>query len=248
MAISFNRLFPDAGAVSVAELLTGWESEIRSQNSGSSPRLSLNFAVTADGSVTLADGKSGGIGGSADLELFRALRDRVDAVMAGTATIATEGYRRICPDPNRRQQREQRGLAADPLAVTLSRSGVLPLAAPIFNDPAQRTIAFVPSGRSESNSGGVEYVELESVTPAAAVSHLAGLGVNSVLCEGGPRLMSALAGADLIDDIFLTVSPILAGGGQGLTTGAPLATPTPLELRHVAEHDGALLIRWARAS
>ena len=208
----------------------------------------MNFAVTADGSVTLADGKSGGIGGSADLEMFRALRDRVDAVMAGTATIATEGYRRICPDPERRQQREDRGLTADPLAVTLSRSGVLPLDAPIFNDPAQETVAFVPTGAAGAASGGVKYVELAQVTPTSAFSHLAELGVTSVLCEGGPTLLSALAAAGLVDDIFLTVSPLLAGGGQGLTAATPLETPTPLELRHVAEHGGALLIRWSRAA
>jgi riboflavin biosynthesis pyrimidine reductase len=248
VAVTFNRLFPTPGAVSVDELLSDWESEIRAPSHAARPRLSLNFAVTADGSASLADGKSGGIGGSGDLEVFRALRDRVDAVMAGTATIATEGYRRICPVPGRRQQREQRGLAADPLAVTLSRSGVLPLDAPIFNDPDQSTIAFVPSGISGSITGGVEYVELEPVTPGAALGHLAGIGVASVLCEGGPRLMSALAAEDLIDDVFLTVSPMLAGGGQGLTSGAPLETPTPLALRHIAEHDGAMLIRWARSN
>lgn len=245
MSVVFNRLVPAPARVSVDELLAEWQPH--AVEGAPRPRLAINFAVTADGVAALADGKSGGIGDEGDLVLFRALRDRVDAVLAGTQTIATEGYRRLVRDEARRAEREQRGLKADPLAVTISRSGILPLDAPMFNDAEQRTVAFVPAGmRSPHPPGGVEEVELKPVTPEAALAHLAGLGVRSILCEGGPKLVSALAGADLIDDIFMTVAPKLAGGGPGMTAGAPLDTPTPLTLAHAAESDGALFIRWTR--
>jgi riboflavin biosynthesis pyrimidine reductase len=210
--------------------------------------VAINFAVTADGSSTLSDGKSGGIGDEGDLAMFRALRDRVDAVMAGTTTMAVEGYRRLIRDDERRAERVVRGLIADPLAVTISRSGVLPLAAPIFGDPHQRTIAFVPTGKgSDDPPPGLEEVELAGVTPQAALEHLARLGVRSVLCEGGPNLVSALAAGDLIDDVFLTIAPKFAGGNEsGVTTGPPLASPIEFELAHIAEREGSLFIRWSR--
>ena len=284
MSVNFNLLYPRLTAVDVDALLADWNPH--SGVDDDRPRVSINFAVTADGSAALADGKSGGIGDQGDLVVFRGLRDRVDAVLAGTQTIAAEGYRRLVRDDARRAERVGRGLLADPLAATISRSGVLPLDAPMLSDRGQRTVAFVPFGFGEHEApiagigqvdatgahpgdtdvetgqgagsvyptddghptvtGGVERVELNPVTPAAALAHLAGMGVRSVLCEGGPRLVSALAGADLVDDVFLTIAPKLAGGGPGMTSGAPLNTPTELQLAHVAEREGSLFLRWSR--
>lgn len=245
MSVEFNRLHPSPATVDVDGLLEDWDPH--SPEGADRPRIAINFALTADGVAALADGKSGGIGDEGDLFLFRALRDRVDAVCAGTGTIAVEGYRRLIRDDARRAERVGRGLIADPLAVTISRSGVLPLDTPMLSDPEQRTIAFVPAGGgSDDPPGGVEEVELDQVTVSAAMTHLGGMGVRSVLCEGGPRLVSALAGADLVDDVFITIAPKFSGGGPGMTDGAPLVTPTQLELRHVAERAGSLFVRWSR--
>jgi 5-amino-6-(5-phosphoribosylamino)uracil reductase len=284
VTVNYNLLIPRQAVVDVDALLAEWDPHAGVDDAR--PRVSVNFAVTADGSAALADGKSGGIGDQGDLAVFRGLRDRVDAVLAGTQTIAAEGYRRLVRDDARRAERVGRGLVADPLAATISRSGVLPLGAPMLSDLGQRTVAFVPLGFGEHEAanghsdqaaatesqpsdpadasaygedaaqaaddpssvvaGGVERVELNPVTPEAALAHLAGMGVRSVLCEGGPRLVSALAGADLVDDVFLTIAPKLAGGGPGMTSGAPLNTPTTLQLTHVAEREGSLFLRWSR--
>ncbi len=55
-------------------------------------------------------------------------------------------------------------------------------------------------------------------------------GVRSLLCEGGPHLHAQLLQADLIDELFVTHAPKLAGGeGTGLVAGLPEAE-RPLEL------------------
>jgi riboflavin biosynthesis pyrimidine reductase len=166
--------------------------------------------------------------------------------MAGTATIAAEGYGRLIRDPARRAARTARGLEGDPLAVMITRSGDLPLEAPIFAAPEQRIAAFVPVGcEYRGVAARLELTHLDPVEPEIAFEMLGAGGIRSILCEGGPRVVSGLAAANLIDDVFLTVAPKLAGGGRtGLVDGPPLRVPRQLELAAVAERAGSLFIHW----
>jgi riboflavin biosynthesis pyrimidine reductase len=72
--------------------------------------------------------------------------------------------------------------------------------------------------------------------------------VRALLCEGGPTVFGALLHEDLVDELFLTVSPSLAGGGMDptITRGPELPEVAELELIWVLEHDGALFLRYAR--
>ena len=245
MSEVYTRLWPGRAEVSASTLLDDWNP---AAGVGSPrPRVAVNYAVTADGAVSLDDGRSGGIGDDGDLAIFKALRDRVDAVLAGTSTVAVEGYHRIIRDPARQRERVARGLAPNPLAVLISRSGVLPLDAPMLADPEQEVTAFVPSGVASGAAENVVQVELDPVTPGEALAELHRRGVRSVLCEGGPKLVAALAAEGLIDDLFVTVAPILAGGGaMGIANGPPLPSSTQLALAHLAERNGSLFIRWSR--
>jgi 5-amino-6-(5-phosphoribosylamino)uracil reductase len=91
------------------------------------------------------------------------------------------------------------------------------------------------------------------VSVSEAISALAGLGHARILTEGGPVLLAQLAAAGLLDDLCLTVSPILVGGNAGrILTGPPgsppLAhSPQPLRLAHVLAEDGFLFCRYLRA-
>ena len=91
------------------------------------PYVVANFIASVDGAVTV-DGASGGLNRFApgDGTVFHALREQADAVLAGTSTIAEEGYGRLVPDETARARRAAGGLAPDPLAVVLSRSGDVP--------------------------------------------------------------------------------------------------------------------------
>jgi riboflavin biosynthesis pyrimidine reductase len=67
-----------------------------------------------------------------------------------------------------------------------------------------------------------------------------------VLCEGGPRLAGALTAADLVDEICLTVSPLLAGGDAGRMTAGPPGPARPMALRHILADEDMLFLRYAR--
>ncbi len=71
-------------------------------------------------------------------------------------------------------------------------------------------------------------------------------GVRSILCEGGPSLNASLLAAGLVDELFLTTVPKLAGGAGALTIvgAAPLDEPLDAELQWLLECDGELFARY----
>lgn len=247
--MELRRLYPDAGAVEAADLLAG--EDLGAGAPAGRPRVIANFAVTLDGRAAIG-GRSGPIGGAADHEIFHGLRTSVDAVLAGTGTLATERYGRLVRDAARRERRAAAGLDADPLAVLVTRSGDVPFDIPLFADATSRVVIHTASADLEAPTVGAEVRVVrhrpdEPLLPRALAHLRAQDGVRSLLCEGGPTLLAGLLRDALVDELFLTMAPLLAGGGEPLTltTGPPLEVPAPLELTWALEHESALFLRYA---
>ncbi len=227
MPVHVRRLHPDpAGAVDPEALLH--EARLADRAPAARPYVVANMVASADGRAAVA-GTSGALGGEADRAMFFALRGAVDAVLAGAGTLRAERYGRLVRRPERRAARVTRGLAADPVALVLSRSGDVP-DAPMLGDPAQPRAV---------------YTGADAADPARALRRVrAEHGVRTVLCEGGPALNAALLAAGVLDELFLTVAPQLAGGADPLTILGPAAPPARLELVWVLEGGGDLLLRY----
>jgi riboflavin biosynthesis pyrimidine reductase len=74
-------------------------------------------------------------------------------------------------------------------------------------------------------------------------------GIRSVLSEGGPTLLSGLIGDAVLDELFLTVAPLVAGPGEKpLLDGDALGEPAPFEITWELEHDGFLFLRYHAVS
>jgi riboflavin biosynthesis pyrimidine reductase len=87
----------------------------------------------------------------------------------------------------------------------------------------------------------------DNVDLARAVSALAKQGNTNVLSESGPGIAAQLAAADLLDEVCLTVAPLLAvGEARRILDGVALAPPSVLELGHMLEADGYLFLRYRR--
>jgi riboflavin-specific deaminase-like protein len=243
-----RRLLPDPGPTSVGKQLE--ELELAAQAHDDRPYVITNFAITLDGRATI-HGRSGPIGSEVDTEMLVGLRSKVDAVMIGAGTLRVERYGRVVPDPERRAQRERDGLPHDPLAVVVSGRLDIPWDGPLFTEGGGRVLIFTASETEPPETKTPVRVVRHSdrVDLAAALTHLrTERGVRCLLCEGGPLVHAQLIEAGLVDELFVTHAPKLAGGeGPGLVRGLP-ELERPLELAWLLEHDGELFARYRTLS
>ena len=213
------------------------------------PLIVANFVSSADGKATVA-GRSRGLGGPADRAAFHLLRSQVDAILAGTGTLQAENYGRLIREPELEARRRSQGRAGQPLAVIVSRSGQVPWEIPLLADPDSRVVLFAPAGTEiPETAADVELAPLDAPDDLSAV--MASLrerhGVRSLLCEGGPGLLGALLAAGLLDELFLTLAPALAGGEEiPVSTGPSPGDPLALDLVSALSSDGTLLLRYRR--
>ncbi len=220
---------------------------------GAVRHLRANFVCSADGAVSVA-GRSGGLSGPADKRVFTTLRDLADVVLVGAGTARAEGYRPARADPSRRAARREAGLAEVPTIALVSSALALDPGLPVLAEAEVRTIvvthAAAPAGARTALAGVADLViaGADRVDLASALDQLAARGLARVLCEGGPRLLGSLLAADLVDELCLTVSPLVVGPGAGrIVAGPPVDAVQPVRLVHALEEDGALFLRYALA-
>jgi 5-amino-6-(5-phosphoribosylamino)uracil reductase len=246
--MEFRQLLPEQTRVDVGELLSSLELSSRAPDDR--PYTIANFVASADGRATF-EGRSGALGDDGDSAMFHGLREQVDAVMAGTRTLEIERYGRILGKPERRRRREERGLAPEPLACVISRSGRFPMDIPLFSESEARIVLFAPMEIViEQCAANVEVVRLDpgELTLTTAMRALRSeFGVRSLLCEGGPTMFGSLLGEGVVDELFLTLAPKLTGGGTGptITSGPELAEPAELKLAWLLERNGSVYLRYS---
>ncbi|WP_425565629.1 pyrimidine reductase family protein [Pilimelia columellifera] len=215
--------------------------------------LRVNFVTSLDGAVAI-DGLSAGLSGPADKRVFGVLRMRCDALLVGAGTVRDEGYRAVRLDARRRAWRTAQGRAPFPVLVVVSRSLALdPTSAPFAEAPVRPvvlTCANAPADRRTALARVADVIAVgeQDVDLGAGVQQLRERGLAELLSEGGPQLFGALTGADLVDELCLTVAPLLAGPGAGrITAGEPVA-PQTLALRQLLAAGDLLLTRYGRSA
>ncbi len=214
------------------------------------PYVLANMVASLDGRVAL-DGGSTGLGGEGDRAMFFALRGVVDAVLVGTATVRAETFGRLVASQERRAAREALGLAGDPWLVLPTRSGDVPWEAPLFDAPEQPVAVVCRPGAVRVPEGvraRVEVVEVDEPSPLAALAALqTSHGVRAALCEGGPTVLGALVAEGGLDELFLTLAPVLAGGATDalrIVAGLDVDAARRLRLEWVLRDGGDLLLRY----
>lgn len=246
--MDFRRLYPQADSVTIERHVPGLGLADRAPEGR--PFTIANFVSSLDGRASL-QGRSGGLGDDGDKALFRALRRASDAVLVGTGTLGAENYGRIVADADARRARVAKGLAPEPLAVTVTRSGRLPLEIPLFAEPEARMVVFsaadVDLGDTQAQ---VQVVRMPSdqLTFSAALAHLrTEHGVRLLLCEGGPTVLGSLLREAVLDQLCLSLAGKLAAGGDAaaITSGPELREPADAVLEEALERAGTLFLRYA---
>lgn len=237
-----------------------------SAGSASRPWTRGNMVASADGAAA-AGGLSGGLSSPGDRRVFWLLRGLADVIMVGAGTARTEGYHPTKGKDNWAELGLRAGRPAAPPLALVSRALALDPAAPLIGDAPKdaRTIVITcaasPADRRAELDRVADVIVAgdDAVDLTTALAALADRGLGRVLCEGGPTLLTSLAAARVLDELCLTLSPVLAGPSAVRITARPLtAHPEPtgpgaaeaafpaqgLRLAHVLEEDGNLLVRY----
>lgn len=215
------------------------------------PWLRTNFVTSIDGAVAV-HGRSRHLSSPADRRVFAMLRMRCDALLVGAGTLRDEGYGPLRMDERQRDWRTRHGLATHPVMVILSRTLDLDPSLAAFTGAPERAIviapASAPADRRAALAGTTEVLTAgeDSVDLPAAVAELHRRGLRQILSEGGPQVLGGLTAADLVDEMCLTVAPVLAGAGAGRITAGPASPLRPMSLEQVLAADGTLFLRYLR--
>ncbi|QFU91333.1 pyrimidine reductase family protein [Amycolatopsis sp. YIM 10] len=247
-----RQLWPQNGSrndLTTADLerLYGYPEEL------SKPWVQVNFVTSADGAVTVAD-KSEGLSHPADKRIFGIGRALCDVVLVGAGTVIAENYRGVRLGEQRVETRRKLGMAEiPPIAVVTARCSIEPDSA-LFTDakvpPIVLTTEGAPKARREALAeAGAEVIIAGPLTVdlTAALEELGRRGLRRVNCEGGPHLFGALISENLVDQLCLTVAPLLAGAGAGrIAEGRETLVPRELALASILHEDGFTMFRYRR--
>jgi riboflavin-specific deaminase-like protein len=209
------------------------------------PYVRVNFVASADGAMSV-EGRSAGLGSPADRRVFLLLRELADVLLVGAGTVRAEDYGGA--------RRPTRGTERPPPVAVVTGSARLDPASRLFTDTRVPPIVLTsesapPERRERLAAAGADVVVLERLTPDLVLAELARRGLHRVLCEGGPTLFGELVAADAVDELCLTVAPLLAGGAAGRIAAGPQGGHLRrLELADALHEDGVLLLRYRRGT
>jgi riboflavin biosynthesis pyrimidine reductase len=225
----------------------------RASASGGRGWVRANMVTSADGAATIR-GRSHDLSGDADRSLFALLRTLSDVILVGAGTARAERYAAVLPHELWPGLRD--GAAAPvPAIAVVTRRVSLDLSSPLLTAalPGARTIIITTEQapaelRAEAaRNADVIVAGDDTADLAFALDELAKRGFRRVLAEGGPQLLGQLAAAELLDELCLTISPLVASGAAGrIAVGSSAVQTGQLMLRHVIEDQGYLFCDYTR--
>lgn len=210
--------------------------------------LRVNFVSSLDGAAT-HNGRSDGLGDTADRRIFDLLRYEADVVLVGAGTLRDEGYGGFRVSDQAVSWRTDAGLPPHPILATVSGSLSLDPASPLFADapvrPIVYTVASAPADRRAALDRVADVVEVgeTDVDFVRLREDLASRGLHRIHSEGGPGVFGSLLVAGAVDALHLTLAPSVESGDARRITHGPLA-PTGAQLASVLRSGDELLLHY----
>ncbi len=188
------------------------------------PRVLANFARSVDGKVSTRNHTPSGFTSPRDKATLLAIRALGDAVIAGRNTVAADTMSMALPDTGLQRARRKRGQSPEPIRVIISGRGRFDPDWKVFTTPGAPRILFSTSVMPAQRQRALASLADIHLDPGARID-LPGVlrtlrrdyDVETLVCEGGPGLFRSLAEIDAIDEIFLTVAPVIFGGAKAPT-------------------------------
>jgi riboflavin biosynthesis pyrimidine reductase len=208
-----------------------------------------NMIASVDGGATV-DGRAGGLAGPGDRVLFKVMREIADVVLVGAGTVRAENYSGAQLSAASRQARQARGQSEIPPIAVVTASGALDPNSRLFALTDTPPLIFTTNAsvvatrdrlHDQADVLDASTADPIHVDPAAVLAELARRGLYRVLCEGGPTLLGDIVAANLLDELALTVAPMLVAGSPPRVVRSASPASTQLATEHILTDDGGYL-------
>jgi riboflavin biosynthesis pyrimidine reductase len=197
------------------------------------PWLRTNFVATLDGAAYDHNGVTASLGGPTDTKLFAHLRSIADVILVGAGTTRVERYGPDSPTPiavvSRRLDIPERLQCPGVTVVTTTDAD------------AELIAALRDTGVDVLTHGEI------SVDWRGVLGAFAARGWRKINCEGGPHLHGELVSHGLVDDLCLTIAPVLAAGDAPRIAHGRMPVTMNMRLAHALPVDDVLFTRWVRS-
>ncbi len=247
-----ERIFPEPAVLSSAALEAELLAAPPENRKSNRPWVSFNFIASIDGAASM-EGLSGQLGNAWDQRVFSLLRQSADVIVVGAQTIRAEGYGGELLSPAAQAWRHQNWLAPHPPLAIVSGSLNLDPSLEVFTKaPVRPLVLTISSASQERRSALTEVADVLNVGEEALdVDRLIGAlnerGYKNIHSEGGPTLLGSFAAANRVDELNLTVSPLLVGGSaRRIAHGAAGEAAHSMELARILKADSMLFLRYVR--
>lgn len=196
------------------------------------PHTTVVLAMSADGKIADEKRSPARFGSAADKTHLEQQIAQADGVLFGAGTLRAYGTTLRVSHPDWLEQRQQQQKPPQPVQIVCSRSAVFDPQLAFFRQPVPRWLLTSADGAQRWQGSPaferilvIETSDAEDTEDAetdwvVALRQLKQAGLNRLVVSGGGQLVASLLAADLIDELWLTVCPLLLGGAQA---------PTPVE-------------------
>jgi riboflavin biosynthesis pyrimidine reductase len=214
-----------------------------------------NMISSLDGGAT-DDGSSGGLAGPGDRVLFNLMRQEADVILVGASTVRIENYSGAQMSAAQRQDRQSRGQTEVPPIAVITHSADFEHDAKLFTrsevPPLIMTCSESAADATRRFGGVAEVIDAsgpqsDRVDPATVLKILAARRLCRVLTEGGPSLLSLFIEHDLLDELCVTIAPILVAGLARRIASGPGVAHTRMRRSHLlTDGEGYLYTRYVK--
>ncbi len=240
----FRTLGPRSEEVDVLDLYMNDTRSVEGR-----PWVMLNMVASIDGATAL-HGTSTDLGDEDDQRLFHVLRTVSDVILVGAGTVRAEDYGPVALSEEKRALREAEGRPSAPLLAIVTGRLNLDPDARVFSNSEYRPMVITSTdadpGKLALLGDAAEVVILGELTPEAILSQLG--AASAILCEGGPTLNGQFVASGLVDEINVTVSPLLVSGNSyRIARGDDADPPLGMRLDRALLGERSLFLRYLRS-
>ncbi|WP_228721731.1 RibD family protein [Thermoleptolyngbya sichuanensis] len=196
------------------------------------PSITVVLAMSLDGKIADVGRSPARFGSARDKAHLEARLAEADGFLFGATTLRAYGTTLPITHPDLLQQRQATGRSPQPVHIVCSRTAEFKADLKFFKQPVPRWLLTTAAGADRWRAGS-EFAQVFALpeTPtgldwAIALPLLFQLGIHRLVLGGGGELVAALIAADAVEDLWITVCPLLLGG---YTAPTPVSGPGWLE-------------------